>query len=297
MRYCALFGVLLFVAGCSFFKPKQEIVPALKTLLDDIKLYKLEHPTTLHAGNLYEHLMWTHYAAARLFKEQSPWVGQFPFSERDKQLVMLAALLHDVGKAGRIELFNGTHGKLTYTPVTDNSGKVIRILYGHDHKEHVLAGFEYVAEAFYPYGQQRQYILSRAIPFSLQPIFTQLKISLEEQKTIAVMVGMHYDFGMMVNRGMSNEEYISRLRQYAEKVQLPVLTEKILRMCVLVHVADLMALNYVAPQPTWLFPHPEDYKAVRTIEPSAYERFGYNTDKPLKVFNALLACFHHLCNT
>lgn len=287
----ALFGLLL-LSGCSFFKPKQIQPPALATLLTDLKLYTLDHAQTLHAGNLHEHLMWTHYAATRLIEEPSAWTEGFAFSERDKELLSLAALIHDIGKAGRKELFNGTHTHLCYHVVTDNhTHKATSVIYTHDAKEHVQVGFEFVAELFYPIETRQQYTLASSMPMSIQPLFHQLNISLEEQKVIAILVGIHYDFGMVKAGNLTVQDYINNLRHYAKIVDYKTVDEKLLRLAVLIQVADVIGMTHVAPCKTWLFSSPIDLPEVRSIKNPAYHRFGYDTDAPLHLFYILLEEF------
>lgn len=291
MLFPALLSLLL-LSGCSFFRPKQIQPPALATLLTDLKLYTLNHAQTLHAGNLYEHLMWTHYAATRLLEEPSPWTEGFIFSERDKELLNLAALIHDIGKAGRKELFNATHKDLRYHVVTDNhSHKATSVVYTHDAKEHVQVGFEYIAELFYPIETRQQYTLASSMPMSIQPLFHQLNISLEEQKVIAILVGMHYDFGMIKAGNLTVQDYLNNLKRYAKIVDYKTVDEKLLRLAVLIQVADVIGTTHVAPCKTWLFQNPVDLPEVRHIENPAYHRFGYDTDAPLKLFYILLEEF------
>ncbi len=285
-----LISTLLF-SGCSLFKSSHQQPPAFAALINDLKLYELDHPETLHAGNLYEHLLWTHYAATRLLEEPSAWTHGFTFTERDKQLLNLAAFLHDLGKAGRGTLFNGTHPSLMYKSVLNDSGKTIKIIYTHDNKDHIKVGFDYLAEVFLPIEKQQHYTLSCAVPMSIQPLMHQLGITLEEQKIIAILVGMHYDFGMIIGGKLTTADYLSNLRAYAQTVRHSPIDEKLLRLAVLIQIADVTGMTYVKPRPTWLFPDAPEAHEVRTINPSAYQRFGYHTDEPIIVFSSLLEEF------
>jgi hypothetical protein len=282
----------LFLSGCSFFRQQPSQPPALQTLINDLKLYTLEHEKTLHAGNLYQHLLWTHYAATRLMEQPSVWTSDgFSFTQRDKELLSLAAFLHDLGKAGRAELFNGNHPSLLYRPIFNNNNKVTSIIFSHDSTEHVQVGFDYFCELFLPFENQRLYTLANAIPMSIQPLMHQLSVMPDEQKVLAILVGMHYDFGMLVAGKFTIEQYLANLNHCAKLVQYQPIDEKLLRLAVLVQVADVTGMSYVAPCKTWLFSKPEDLTEVRTIAPTAYERFEYNTDKPVRMFHELLTAF------
>ncbi|MBM3892779.1 HDIG domain-containing protein [Candidatus Dependentiae bacterium] len=287
-----LLGILTCTfSSCSFFKQKQDPVPAVQSLLNELNLYKLENQKRLHAGDLYEHSLWTHYAATALIEDQAPWVANFNFSKRDKELLSLAALLHDIGKAGRSELFDGTHPTLQYRLALDDRGKPVKIAYTSDHEEHVAVGFDYLTELWAPLEQGRQFFSSRGMPISFQPLFTQLKVALEEQKVVAILVGMHYSFGRILRGDLSFDDFLRELTQYAQFVHYDSVDERLLRLAVLVQVADVTGMSYVKPRPTWIMPTPVDCSAVHRDVSSAYNRFGYNTTRPLAVFHELLAYF------
>ncbi len=290
MRLYILVGILT-LSGCSFFKQKQEPVPTVKTLLNEFTLYKLDNQKRLHAGDLYEHSLWTHYAATGLIEDNSPWSTGFDFSQRDKELLSLAALLHDVGKAGRGDLFDGTHATLKYRLAIDQAGTPTKITYTSDHEEHVLIGFDYLSGLWAPLEQGRQFISSRSMPIAIQPLFTQLNVSLEEQKLVAILVGMHYSFGRILRGDMTFDDFLNELKQYARFVDYQPIDEKLLRLSVLVQVADVTGMSYVKPRPTWVIPSPDECPVAHHNVPSAYERFGYNTNRPLTVFKELLAYF------
>ena len=285
-----LIGILT-LSGCSFFKQKQDPVPAVQSLLNELSLYKLDNQKRLHAGDLYEHSLWTHYAATALIEEKSPWVANFNFSKRDKELLSLAALLHDIGKAGRSDLFGGTHPTLQYRVAIDDSGKPVKITYTSDHEEHVAIGFDYLTDLWAPLEQGRQFFSSRGIPLSFQPLFTQLNVTLDEQKIVAILVGMHYSFGRILRGDMSFDDFLKELKRYAQFICYGAIDERLLRLAVLVQVADVTGMSYVKPRTTWIIQTPIDCSAVHRDVLSAYNYFGYNTSKPLTVFYELLAYF------
>lgn len=291
MRIYLLLGILT-LSGCSFFKQKQEPVPAVQSLLNELSLYKLDNQKRLHAGDLYQHSLWAHYAATGLIEDQSPWACDYTFSQRDKELLSLAALLHDIGKAGRNELFGGTHPHLLYRLAVDPAGIPTQITYTSDHEEHVAVGFDYLTELWAPLEQGRQFFSSQGVPISFQPLFTQLNVSLEEQKLIAILVGMHYSFGRILRGDMNLDGFLSELKQYAHFVRYQPIDERLLRLSVLVQVADVTGMSYVKPRPTWVMPEPEDCPISHPHVASAYDHFGYNTSRPLTVFQELITYFN-----
>ena len=291
MRLYLLLGIFM-LSGCSIFKEKQEPVPTVKQLLNEFNLYKLDNQKRYHAGDLYEHSLWTHYAATALIEDQSPWATAFNFTQRDKELLSLAALLHDIGKAGRGDLFSGTHPTLQYRLALDDAGKPTKITYTSDNEEHVAVGFDYLTELWAPLEQGRQFFSSRSMPISLQPLFTQLNVTLDEQKLVAILVGMHYSFGRILRGDMTFDGFLKELVQYAQFVRYQPIDERVLRLAVLIQVADVTGMSYVKPRPTWIMTEPDDCPVSHNGVPSAYEKFGYNTDRPLTVFHELLKYFN-----
>jgi putative nucleotidyltransferase with HDIG domain len=287
------FLFMITLSGCSLFKHKQEPVPALKTLLNELSYYKLNNEKRLHAGDLLQHSLWTHFAATGLFEDQTPWTSDYNFTKRDQELLSLAALLHDIGKAGRGDLFNGSHKTLQYRIALNDASKPTSITYSSDHEEHVQVGFDYLAELFFPLGKAPQFFSAQAQPISFQPLFTQLNITLEEQKLVAILVGMHYSFGKILRGDLTFDGFLNQMKQYATFVQYKNINERLLRLCVLIQIADVTGMSYVQSRPTWLLQDPDDYPAQYNV-PSAYERFGYNTDQPLVTFHKLIERFKQL---
>lgn len=86
---------------------------SLVWLLNDMKAYKFHDVlTSYHQGDLYEHSMCVYYAAIGLAEHGEPYPNGIILTKREKELFILAALRHDVGKAGRKDLFDKVHPKL-----------------------------------------------------------------------------------------------------------------------------------------------------------------------------------------
>ncbi len=140
----------------------------LASLLNDFKRYS---PTTFdhHSGSLYQHSLWTALAVDKWFKDGNVWWDGIDASFY--KTAVLAALLHDIGKAG--DLYFAYPGKP-----------------GHPH-----SGFEYITG-------QRLYKINNYssidISVLLNNICKRLGIDHQQQKMIAIIVGMHWEFGKIM---------------------------------------------------------------------------------------------------
>src|SRR5437879_6584358 len=78
--------------------PSVVLTPLLQQLLDDFKLYKLDSQgdAYVHAGDLYEHSIWTYNAMVELLRSNSPYAQDLQLTEREQEIIALAALLHDI---------------------------------------------------------------------------------------------------------------------------------------------------------------------------------------------------------
>ena len=287
----------LLLPACSFSnQQKSPPVPALQELITDLGLYKLNHDKTIHEGDLLEHSVWAQYAAAELIETNSPFAAGWSWTERDKQLLVLAGLLHDVGKAGRTDLFRGIVGDLTYQTLRNPAEQIIKITYTHDHEAHVGIGFEYLTHHYRPLNQHRIYQLATGIGYRFQTLFNQLDVPMNEQKIIAILVGIHYDFGRISRGDLTMQGFLDNLQEYATFVQYGPVDEYLLRLAVLIQVADVMSISYVKPRPTWLFPDAPNYKVVKAMPVKAWEKFGYASGKALTTWHALLQLFKNQKN-
>ena len=70
------------------------------TLLNDFQHYKVEKYGH-HAGDVYEHSIWTAATVAQWWAEKSEWVQGI--DNKYQALTIMAGLLHDIGKAGDLK--------------------------------------------------------------------------------------------------------------------------------------------------------------------------------------------------
>ena len=292
MLYLLPLILTITLPACSLFtSEKTAPVPALQSLVTDLAHYKLNHASTLHEGDLLQHLMWTHYAATTLIEDQSPFAIGYPWTTRDKEILSLAAFLHDIGKGGRVDLFDGTHPTLIYQALRDDAGTIKTLTYTHDHEEHCAVGLAYLTTEYVQIREQRSYRQCNGIGYSFQTLFNQLNITTREQKIIAILVGIHYDFGKVVRGSMTQQQYLDRLQELATFVHYGPVDERLLRLAVLVQVADVMGITHVKARPTWLFAGAPEYAEVHCALIKAWDKFGYSSGKALAAWQALLREF------
>ena len=235
----------------------------LSTLLNDMKRYKIIN-TGYHEGNLYEHSLWTHNGMAELLAHDSLYIKELNLNTRLKTILALGALLHDIGKAGRKDLFECTHPTLTYKVIKNNHDSIESIIYHYDRKEHCKTGFEFLAYPLLAPHQQtphKQYHLINddlsLIPFDISNLYQELHITIEEQQIIAIIVGMHYEFGLLRDGKITNQQFLDELDYYVTAVNYNngVIDEQIVQLSVLINVADIKGFNPVAAHATPFFPH------------------------------------------
>ena len=281
---------------------KLVLKPQLALLLEDFKRYKLDVEKNaqriLHAGDLYEHSLWVYNAAERLLEAPFLYQPELEITARDKDLVALAALLHDIGKAGRLDLFNKTHPHRFYKINKNNIDRITTIDYTVDGKEHPCISFDYLASFATYYIAQEDNSLA---PFDIKLMFHELEITKEEQDFIAILAGMHYEFGMLREFKITNQNYLDILHSMVQKTNYAQgkITEKLLALTVLVHAADIMGLTPVPSKPTHLFPNPEllnTFPVRATTDPDFSLLWGYITPNPERshvqhIYDKLIAYF------
>jgi len=284
---------IIFYNFCNAQSDSIKLTPRLELLLNDMKLYKLdsEGETYFHAGDLYEHSIWTYNALLELFKTNSPYVGTIQLTERQKEVVAFAALLHDVGKAGRIDLFNHTHPKLRYDIIKNNLGHVSHIAYYYDYRSHPCVGFEYVGKHLFAqdnnvYKAKDYHLINQETgiltTFNFIEMYNELGLTLDEQKIIAILIGMHYEFGILMNNTITIEEFFNSLKKCIQAVDYNngSINELILNLALLIGIADVKGMIPVEAQTSPLFPQGiflEASHAPLKLE-NPFIAFGYSCD-------------------
>lgn len=252
--------------------------PKLQDFLEDISLYQLDArgEPYLHAGDLLQHSVWAYNKMALLVNEESVYTKNLVLTDRTKEILCLAALLHDIGKAGRHELItqqsinanssvsNAEKPQLNYIIVRSPLGFVNRIIYFQDWQVHPKVGFDYIARPLIPTEEQESESYYQAIdrktaqikPFDLNTMLNELGLTSEEQKLLAVLIGMHYEFGNLRNGFISVDAWLEKMATLVKTIgyQNCILTEEAVRLAILIHVADVGGLVPVPAQKTALFP-------------------------------------------
>ncbi|OGB97822.1 hypothetical protein A3F06_00310 [candidate division TM6 bacterium RIFCSPHIGHO2_12_FULL_36_22] len=252
-----------------------------------MKLYKLdsEGNPSIHAGDIYEHSIWTYYAMVELFETNSLYVQGLHLSIREKEVVCLAALLHDIGKIGRKNLFDKTHPRLHYDIIKNDDGSIQKIIYYQDHQEHTYISFKYAAqpllrpndpniETCFCINQKT----GQLYPFNINLLYKELCLTIQEQQIFTILLGMHYEFGNLKHNKIEIPEFFQMLQNFVTIVNYNngVIDENILRLSILIQVADVKGLVPVIPRKTPLFPEEKFCCSVHPVKfDNPFQAFDY----------------------
>jgi len=201
----------------------------LRVLLNDFKNYKTKN-TDFHAGDLYEHSIWSANTVVQWWQEESEWVEGI--NPKYMGLTVVSSLLHDVGKAGDLKF-------------------VYKCKKSHPH-----VGFEYLMGC-------RPYLiaLNGVKKWNLNHVLSQLPLTKLEKKVAAVLCGIHWDYGEIVLKSICNLRKQNMLTQKAkdeifykylsalQKVCADAgyrngqIDDQILRMAILISAADVRGVR------------------------------------------------------
>jgi len=281
----------------------------LNMLLDDWKLYKFDdkHEATkerikIQSGNHYQHSLWVHLNAQKLVDDSSPYASLIiKLNDRDKHLFALAALLHDVGKAGIEEHFEGKNPDLKYDIIIDKNRAVSEIRYKFDQALHCQLGFEQIGGKFFSENEKnfkkRSYILANGKTFNFDAMFKELKVSDTERKLIAILIGMHFWFGDLKQGTMTADQFIEKLQIFVDTVDYnkKAIDLQLLGLSILIQIADVCGLSPCKECCTSVINKTEEIKPVRETPFVPYKRFGYevkdNTSDALEKMNKLIVYY------
>lgn len=139
----------------------------LEVLISDMQQYRTTN-ARFHAGHVFEHSVWVSRASINLLN--SEWKTKCDCRESIRN-VILAAILHDIGKCGDLVLeFNEKPG-------------------------HPLQGFEYLTG-------RKEYKLVDGRVFDFAGLYTYLGLSNDDVAFMAIVAGMHHDLGGLM-RGLN----------------------------------------------------------------------------------------------
>jgi len=148
---------------------------------------------------------------------------------RDLYILALAGLLHDIGKAGDTNLAK-------YKSYEKRGNDI----YYFSKENHERIGFEYILHDIKDPQKYQGYLKVDNTPLDFKKIFDALSISHEEQKIIAVLIGMHKDFPNVLSGKITKEYMIKHLKDLAAEAGL-ALQKKYITMIIAISIADALS--------------------------------------------------------
>jgi len=190
-------------------------------LWNDVKLYKTTN-IKWHAGDVYEHSMWIGLCLEKWFNEKKFWMEGL--DEKYKKLLIFAGFLHDIGKAGDWE----------FTFKAKDA--------------HPNVGFNYLIGASF-------YKTKNGAVFDFDSYLDHFEFDKKQKAIIAVLVGIHYDFGKKVMSKISDpyhpdetifKQYLDTLQDLAQETGYPdIFTRQLVIMSIAIGAADVRAAQPV----------------------------------------------------
>jgi hypothetical protein len=190
----------------------------LQKLIENFKQYKTTNE--FHSENLLQHSIWTGSAVLNWFETNDQWVKDI--DKNDLKIAFIAALLHDVGKAGDLGV--------------NFSTKI----------EHPQTGFEYLTN-------KKDYLFDKSQKFDFEKMFDSIEISQENRKLIAILAGIHEDFGKSIladykkEDGKLFENFLKKLEKFVKETNYNngKVDARLLRLALLISAADVKGAQKV----------------------------------------------------
>lgn len=225
-------------------------------LCDDLRRYKKDHKDSNHAGHLWEHTVWVTKAMERMFATKSKWVEGI--DTQYEYAMVIAAFLHDVGKAGDLEFFYALKPSHPQVGVGYLTGK--GLFYKNIKKNTVIFADWFKANDVTP----------------------------EDQKAVIVLAGMHQQFGIMLKRLSKKPEakdklfqqFFKELTGYCEQADYNNGTpdDQIVRMSIALCVADMQGMFPVSFTSKYfpdLADEPQTILAKPLVDPLLVDTVGF----------------------
>lgn len=235
-------------------------------LCDELKQYKKEWGEG-HAGHLWEHTVWTVKAMESLFAINSKWVEGI--DKKYEYLMIVAAFLHDIGKAGDLEcLFMAK-------------------------PQHPLTGVNYLLK--------QQNFIKKTNKEVLDFDFWLLENNItqpEDKQLLIILLGMHQEFGIVLDRMRKKPEqmgiafgiFIEKLVGYCHTVNYNggYPDTQLVRMCIALCRADIEGMFPVSYESHY-FPElfdeaPNFFASLRYFSTAFLEQEGYAIAQELIVY-------------
>lgn len=233
----------------------------LHDLIDDFKNY-ITTNVGFHDGDLYQHSIWTALIVDKWFKDHESWTNGL--DRRDRELAVLAALLHDIGKSGDLDF-------TFYTKP------------GHE-----IKGLEYLLG-------KKTFDLAHDKVFNFVKFFKDLGISKDEVKIISILVGCHNQLGILLKKLPKKIKKLDELSKFKSDIQnffisihnvlvmadyKKKIDSKLLKLIILICLADVKGskkVDLIKPLKIFDLTIEKSPDFVHSGCPDNFAKFGYDT--------------------
>lgn len=244
-------------------------------LTEDMQRYD-QGDNFFHSGNAMQHSIWVLRNVANWFKEKKEgedviWLDGINV-EKYKQVLILTAFLHDIGKCGDNK----------YTPC---STKV----------DHPIVGFKYLVESLNNKKSSYKSETPGLNEFDFTKLFEELGLTKDDIKLSAITIRMHYGLGNVMKAKYSENSiktYLSEVKNAADEVVYPV-SEELIKLCILISAADVKGFDPIDYStgmfeglkicPEWA----ENIGVAHKSKSDGWGNWGYGTNGP-KARSAIL---------